>query len=648
MNADDFPNLAKINENMIFTIPQGLLKNMIKGTSFAIAQDETRPILQGILFEIKDSNLNLVALDGYRLALRSEFINSENTINAVIPGKTLNEVAKILEDSNNLVNITFTPNHILFNMGNTKVISRLLEGEFIKYDTLSQKLSEVTYEFSNTNNIKKAVYSSKGYIYYLNEQAQLYLIDDNNIHNKIDLNFKDREKIIPCIDTGISVDEKGNLYFTDGYNFEFYRYDKELQEVQRVYERGQRVSGDIRFKDIRCLNYNGSKLTAISPSIFKAAFGEEEAFYFSLNENGEETILNSMTLNTAELIKKGIVVFISILFLSGFTAALIYLIIYAVKSLRSLLIKQIIIIIPLTVIISLVILYSLNNRIFKVIENEAYSQLYIMVSSAIKNIDVEEFKSVEFPQSKDSEYYKEINETINLSTEEFKTIFPDAIEKDLYYSMYFIKDGYSYLALENTGYEEEKQQDGLREEIFASIDDEWYRFKDVRNHTLVNTDGEDDWFYYARIITDNQNNIVGYLEIGMDKYSFEKEAQKICAEVSIFVITLIIITMVLILFSLKKSLESLRTLKKGVVALIDGEWTATVDINTNDEIEDIGNSFNKMSYRISRYLNSIVKLNEAYEKFVPNRLFKLLGKENVLSVELGNQAVRNMSIMSGI
>ncbi len=62
---------------MIFTIPQGLLKNMIKGTSFAIAQDETRPILQGILFEIKDSNLNLVALDGYRLALRSEFINSE-------------------------------------------------------------------------------------------------------------------------------------------------------------------------------------------------------------------------------------------------------------------------------------------------------------------------------------------------------------------------------------------------------------------------------------------------------------------------------------------------------------------------------------------------------------------------------------------
>lgn len=139
MSADEFPSLPKINEKMVFDIPQGLLKNMIKGTSFAIAQDETRPILQGILFEIKDSNLNLVALDGYRLALRKEIIESNNEISAVIPGKTFNEVAKILEDSNEIVNITFTTNHILFNMGQTKVISRLLEGEFINYESLLPK-----------------------------------------------------------------------------------------------------------------------------------------------------------------------------------------------------------------------------------------------------------------------------------------------------------------------------------------------------------------------------------------------------------------------------------------------------------------------------------------------------------------------------
>ncbi|SHK57880.1 DNA polymerase III, beta subunit [Clostridium cavendishii DSM 21758] len=136
MNSEEFPGLPQINENIIFGIPQNLLRNMIKGTSFAVAQDETRPILQGILFEVENSKLNLVALDGYRLALKSELIDTNNTINAVIPGKTLNEVAKILEDNECVVSITFTTNHILFNLGNTKVISRLLEGEFIKYNAL--------------------------------------------------------------------------------------------------------------------------------------------------------------------------------------------------------------------------------------------------------------------------------------------------------------------------------------------------------------------------------------------------------------------------------------------------------------------------------------------------------------------------------
>jgi len=136
MNAEDFPSLPKINENMILSVSQKILKNMIRGTIFAAAQDETRPILTGVLFEIKNRNLNLVALDGLRVALRSENVDNDNTISAVIPAKTLSEVAKILEEGEDTVNITFTSNHILFNLGETKIISRLLEGEFIKYESI--------------------------------------------------------------------------------------------------------------------------------------------------------------------------------------------------------------------------------------------------------------------------------------------------------------------------------------------------------------------------------------------------------------------------------------------------------------------------------------------------------------------------------
>ena len=146
MNSDDFPSTPYVDENMIFKISQKILKNMIKGTIFAIAQDETRPILTGVLFEIKDNKLNLVALDGFRLALKSEIMECQNNITAVIPGKTLNEVSKILEETDEISNITFNPNHIMFNLGKTKIISRLLEGEFIKYNSIipNEYNSEIT------------------------------------------------------------------------------------------------------------------------------------------------------------------------------------------------------------------------------------------------------------------------------------------------------------------------------------------------------------------------------------------------------------------------------------------------------------------------------------------------------------------------
>ncbi|MBU5487462.1 DNA polymerase III subunit beta [Clostridium sp. MSJ-8] len=139
MNADEYPSLPDVKNDNEIEVPQSLLKDMIKGTVFAIAQDETRPILQGILFEVKDRKLNLVALDGYRLALKSEYIDSDLETEIVIPGKTLNDVSRILDDSDTNVQITFSENHILFDLGETKIISRLLEGNFVNYKSLLPK-----------------------------------------------------------------------------------------------------------------------------------------------------------------------------------------------------------------------------------------------------------------------------------------------------------------------------------------------------------------------------------------------------------------------------------------------------------------------------------------------------------------------------
>jgi DNA polymerase-3 subunit beta len=175
MNTNEFPELPEINENLKISVNQNILKNMIKGTSFAIAQDETRPILQGILFEVKNKNLNLVALDGYRLAIRNEFLDTDINMEVVIPGKTLNEVSKILEDVDDIVDITFTNNHILFNLEKTKIISRLLEGKFINYNSLLPQEHKLLVNI-NRQELQNAI-----------ERASLMAKDGNTNLIKLDL-----------------------------------------------------------------------------------------------------------------------------------------------------------------------------------------------------------------------------------------------------------------------------------------------------------------------------------------------------------------------------------------------------------------------------------------------------------------------------
>lgn len=136
IKPDEYPDLQNIEESKPIEIEQNFLKEMIQNTIFAVATDETRPILTGTLVEIKDNNINLVCLDGYRLALRHGKINNDYEKTAIIPGKTLNEISRILNNSDENISITIDEKHVLFDMGYTRVISRLLSGEFINYNQI--------------------------------------------------------------------------------------------------------------------------------------------------------------------------------------------------------------------------------------------------------------------------------------------------------------------------------------------------------------------------------------------------------------------------------------------------------------------------------------------------------------------------------
>ena len=154
MNPDEFPELPKINIDNFIEIEQTTLKNMIRKTIFAVSTEENRPIFTGCLFEVNENKLNVVAVDGYRLAIKSTYLNNNsNVFSSVIPGKTLNEVNKIISDSFDNIKIGISRNQALFEMENCKIVTRLLDGEFLKYSNTIPQNWETRIRV-NKNNIQ--------------------------------------------------------------------------------------------------------------------------------------------------------------------------------------------------------------------------------------------------------------------------------------------------------------------------------------------------------------------------------------------------------------------------------------------------------------------------------------------------------------
>lgn len=135
IDPEEFPDLPSVDQENAFNIMQKSLKSMISQTLFAVSDNESRPVHTGSLFEVSEEGLTVVSVDGYRLALRREAIDRKvgDSFSFVVPGSALGEVEKICADSEELATITQGSRHIMFQMGQTILISRRLEGEFLNY-----------------------------------------------------------------------------------------------------------------------------------------------------------------------------------------------------------------------------------------------------------------------------------------------------------------------------------------------------------------------------------------------------------------------------------------------------------------------------------------------------------------------------------
>lgn len=134
----DFSYLPTIEKKDSINVSEFTLKEIIRQTIFSIGDNESNKMMSGVLFEIKGDTLKLASLDGHRISIRKIKLGSNyQDRRIVVPGKTLIEISKILTgEQENMVTLYFTTNHILFEFSNTKVVSRLLEGEFFNIDQM--------------------------------------------------------------------------------------------------------------------------------------------------------------------------------------------------------------------------------------------------------------------------------------------------------------------------------------------------------------------------------------------------------------------------------------------------------------------------------------------------------------------------------
>lgn len=186
-SGEDFNYLPEVEKNKYINISQFTLKEVIRQTIFSISDQENTKIMTGELFEINGDTLRVVSLDGHRISIRKvQLKESYENMKAIVPGKTLNDISKILTGGvDDEIHIYLTDKHILFEFEQTKVVSRLLEGEFYRID---QMLSN-DYETKLSVNKKEFLDCLDRASLFISESDKkpiILNIEEDNIYLKID------------------------------------------------------------------------------------------------------------------------------------------------------------------------------------------------------------------------------------------------------------------------------------------------------------------------------------------------------------------------------------------------------------------------------------------------------------------------------
>lgn len=214
IEASEFPLIPEIKDEKLITIPVKVFQEAVKKTLFATAFDETRPVLTGMLLKIEQNNLKLVATDSYRLAEATIKLEhkAKTSSQAVIPGRTMSELNRILSTTMQSLDIYLGENQILFVVDDTQLISRLIEGNFPDYEQIIPKESTSHFEIA-TEELNKVVKMASFFAWESANNIKLHFHKDTLTVSAISPQLGDNTSTIPVQSKGEDLDIAFNAKF---------------------------------------------------------------------------------------------------------------------------------------------------------------------------------------------------------------------------------------------------------------------------------------------------------------------------------------------------------------------------------------------------------------------------------------------------
>lgn len=299
----------------------------------------------------------------------------------------------------------------------------------------------------------------------------------------------------------------------------------------------------------------------------------------------------------------------------------------------SLIMKQIAVVVPLLVFSIAFITNTVFTNVQADLEKEVYRELIMLANNGQQMLDGDRLAQM----TSAADYMSDDYQAVEQSRKELFDMTMDFDREGLYSTIYRVEKGEIFKLFDD--------DDSIH--MFESIDMDSDFEQVLQGHGIANEMKDENgyWIYAMAPIHDSGGQLVGVFETGKDMYAYQLSQRELYYTIAQQIVLLALGCVLVFVIATYWLLAPIRRLRSGVTEMAKGKWDVTVSIKSGDEVADVGARFNDMAGKIRRYIQDITATNEVTFRFVPQAFLKLLGKDSILDLQLGDQTERDMCIM---